>query len=111
MRNTKCLRFQISKSVYRDSNISQDFWQTVLDSNAQNLRVAFLIATRIMMMYRLWIIAIVLTYLYASDNVYASHFRGGVVMVKPKIGGAAKEVKDELISSYNNSHLSRQLNS
>ena len=38
-------------------------------------------------------IVIVLTCLYASD-VYGSHFRGGVIMVKPKIGGAAKEVKD-----------------
>ena len=47
------------------------------------------------MMYKPWIIiiVIVLTCLYVSD-VYGTHFRGGVIMVKPTIGGAAKEVKD-----------------
>ena len=48
------------------------------------------------MMQKPWIMVIVLTYLYANDVVYASHFRGGVIMVKPKIGGAAKEVQDNL---------------
>ena len=48
------------------------------------------------MMHKTWIMVILLTYLYATDNVYASHFRGGVIMVKPKVGGAAKEVQDNL---------------
>ena len=51
--------------------------------------------TTMMMMYKPWIMVIVLTYLYATDNVYASHFRGGVIMVRPKVGGAPKEVKDK----------------
>ena len=30
---------------------------------------------------------------YAADNVNAAHFRGAVIMVRPKPGGAVKEVK------------------
>lgn len=33
-----------------------------------------------------------LVFLYAADVVYSSHFRGAVIMVKPKFGGAANEV-------------------
>ena len=51
-----------------------------------------IVTTMMMMMYKPWIMVIVLTYLYATDIVYASHFRGGVIMVRPKVGGAAKEV-------------------
>ena len=48
------------------------------------------------MMHKTWIMVILLTYMYATDNAYAAHFRGGVIMVKPKVGGAAKEVQDNL---------------
>ena len=48
------------------------------------------------MIHKTWIMVILLTYLYATDNVHAAHFRGGVIMVKPKVGGAAKEVQDDL---------------
>ena len=42
-----------------------------------------------------WIVVILLTFWFATGNVYAAHFRGGVIMVKPKLGGAAKEVNNE----------------
>ena len=41
------------------------------------------------------IVLILLTFWCATDHVYASHFRGGVIMVKPKLGGGTKEVKNE----------------
>ena len=40
------------------------------------------------------IVLILLMFWCATDHVYASHFRG-VIMVKPKLGGGAKEVKNE----------------
>ena len=43
-------------------------------------------------MYKHWLIGVMLIHLYAVENVFSSHFRGGVIMVKPKHGGAAKEV-------------------
>ena len=51
-------------------------------------------------MYRRWIEIILLTFLYATDSAHASHFRGGVIMVRPKLGGAAKEVRDERTNFY-----------
>ena len=33
-----------------------------------------------------------LIFYHATDQVYAAHFRGGVIMVRPKTGGAPKEV-------------------
>ena len=43
-------------------------------------------------MWTRWLM-VYLTLFYAADNaVYSSHFRGGVIMVKPKVGGASKEV-------------------
>ena len=48
----------------------------------------------IMMMYagrRLWVAAAIIL-LCAVSNVYSAHFRGGTIMVRPKLGGAATEV-------------------
>ena len=42
-------------------------------------------------MYKRWVIAL-LTLLCATATVYAAHFRGAVIMVSPKHGGAANEV-------------------
>ena len=49
-------------------------------------------AWRVMAIYKRWIMVILLMHMCTIDNVYASHFRGGVIMVRPKVGGAAKEV-------------------
>ena len=48
-----------------------------------------------MAIYKRWVMIILLMYMCTIDNVYASHFRGGVIMVRPKVGGAPKEVKDK----------------
>ena len=37
------------------------------------------------------IVALVL-FLYAVSGVFSSHFRGGIIMVRPQPGGAPKEV-------------------
>ena len=44
------------------------------------------------MMYGCWLAVTLLILLDATDNVYSAHFRGAVIMVKPKFGGAANEV-------------------
>ena len=47
-----------------------------------------------MAMYKscIWFVVALLIILRVVTNVYSSHFRGAVIMVKPKPGGAAKEV-------------------
>ena len=50
-----------------------------------------------------WLVGVLLIHFYAVENVYSSHFRGAVIMVKPKLGGAAKEVNrawSEMIVLY-----------
>ena len=42
---------------------------------------------------------VVLLLNFCAAVVYSSHFRGGVIMVKPKPGGTAREVS-QLESSY-----------
>ena len=46
----------------------------------------------IMAVYKHWLIVILLIVFHAAYDVYASHFRGAVIMVRPKPGGAVKEV-------------------
>jgi len=43
-------------------------------------------------MYRRWSIVALLILFCATANVYSGHFRGGIIMVRPKPGGEAKEV-------------------
>ena len=52
-----------------------------------------------MTMYSRWIV-VILIFLYATDSAHASHFRGGVIMVRPKLGGAAREVRNERTDFY-----------
>ena len=45
-----------------------------------------------MRMYKSWWVVALLILLGVVANVYSAHFRGAVIMVKPKPGGAAKQV-------------------
>ena len=42
--------------------------------------------------YKRWLLIVTLWMHFYNASVYAAHFRGGVIMIRPKLGGAAKEV-------------------
>ena len=43
-------------------------------------------------MYECRLAVTLLIFLYTADIVCSAHFRGAVIMVRPKFGGAANEV-------------------
>lgn len=43
-------------------------------------------------MYTLRLLVSLLVFIFAAKDVYSSHFRGAVIMVRPKLRGAANEV-------------------
>ena len=93
--NTLQRQCQLHDPIINASCKSITLPQVAVCLTAQSTRDT--VVTTIMMMYKPWIMVIVLTYLYATDNVYAAHFRGGVIMVRPKVGGAPKEVNLKII--------------
>ena len=56
------------------------------------LYTAAVVVTVIMTMYKHWLMVILLILLHSTYDVYAAHFRGAVIMVRPKPGGREKEV-------------------
>ena len=61
-------------------------------------------------MCKLQLSLILLIIFCATASIYATHFRGGVIMVRPKIGGANRKVSQPYITvitlvSYNSTLL------
>jgi len=63
-------------------------------SRGHGLHVATMITTVIatVTMCKRWLIVVLLIFFCATANVNSNHFRGGVIMVRPRPGGEAKEV-------------------
>lgn len=45
------------------------------------------------MMYKPRFVILLLVFIFAPKDGYSSHFRGAVIMVRPRLGGAENEVQ------------------
>ena len=60
--------------------------------NRVTLSASTAVIMSVMSMYKCWLRVIFVVLVIAATNVYSSHFRGGAIMVRPKLGGTTNEV-------------------